>query len=227
MTTSSMECPLMSGIRSVCEFYSETATNSSVYITFRTRPPTPGVRKLASAVPSPSQSRTRRTRASLRGHYAPAVALMLSTAPPGPVTVGSDHDRRNGLVLEEYARRTPGGERIVYVGRNPAQPPLWFLRHDFDEHPVSEPALPKYGACYALAAVFPCSGLSGFTWLAYRRSDDPPRGPPGAPCAVATPRDAARRPRTRRPGGRLDSTARRGRRRRRGGLFRVDPLLWT
>lgn len=104
-----------------------------------------------------------------RGHYREALELILANSPPGPITVGSFHDFRNGTVLEDQARRLGVRERIVYVeaARIGERPPQWLVLHDFRLEPPRKDLIEVFGHVYGLARIFPYAGLSGWTWLVY------------------------------------------------------------
>lgn len=112
-----------------------------------------------------------------RGHYREAVALMLAGSADRAVTVGSDNDFRNLVVLGDQARRLGALGRIAYVDRASLgrRPPEWFLLHDFAERPAGERHIEVAGRPYGLVAAFPYAGLSGFSWLVYRMIDAPVR----------------------------------------------------
>jgi hypothetical protein len=107
-----------------------------------------------------------------RGHYGDAVAYLVEHTPGDAMTIGSDHDFRNGMVLGYYAERLRSKKEILYVepgGGVP--PPEWYLHHDFADPPRSDPSIEVFGRRYVLAASFPYAGLSGWRWLLYRRHD--------------------------------------------------------
>jgi hypothetical protein len=111
-----------------------------------------------------------------RGHYREAVELIVRSSPPGDATVGSDHEWRNPVVLDHYARQVAGAGMLAYVP-SPEWPwyaPLWFLRHDLEEdpRPPGEMVGPR-GRRYTLVRQFPSAPMSGWHWQLYRR-DGPP-----------------------------------------------------
>ena len=112
-----------------------------------------------------------------RGHYRDAVSLMLGTGAPAPVSIGSLSDFRVRMVLDDQARRLGAGQRITYVERANlgSHPPQWLVVQDIVERPEGEPALEVGDRRYALAAVFPYGGLSGWSWLLYREVGTAPR----------------------------------------------------
>jgi len=107
-----------------------------------------------------------------RGRYSQALAEILRNSPPGPVLVGSDHDFRNGLVLQFHASRIPGGDRLRYVDQVHArhQKPDWFLVHsqDIGFLPPTQIQIGGLGV-YQLAGRYGYAGLSGWNWFVYRR----------------------------------------------------------
>jgi hypothetical protein len=111
-----------------------------------------------------------------RGHYRDAVELMLARSAGATVTVGGLSDFRNRMVLEDQARRLGASDRIVYVerARLAEHPPEWLLLIDFAERPAAMQLVEVAGRRYALAAVAPYAGLSGWSWLVYRAIQPPP-----------------------------------------------------
>jgi hypothetical protein len=109
-----------------------------------------------------------------RGHYLEAVQRMAADSTGEVVTVSSDHDFRNGTMLEFYGMYMPSNKRLQYVPaqRRQAQPPDWFIRHDFDPNPrpAAVLAVPETGV-YRLVEIYPYSGLAGWAWILYRRVD--------------------------------------------------------
>jgi hypothetical protein len=109
-----------------------------------------------------------------RGHYREAVERMAADTPGHVITVASDHDVRNRMVLDYYADFVMPRKRIEYVpaDRITANPPDWFLMHGFFTDPRRAPigvTLHGSTAPYRLVEVYPYSGLSGWTWMLYRR----------------------------------------------------------
>jgi hypothetical protein len=110
-----------------------------------------------------------------RGHYRDALAYCVGHTPPGrAVTVGSDHDFRNRMVIDYHARSFPG-RTIEYVPRDrwTGSAPVWMIVHDFEPEPRPEPTVVgPNGLSYTHAATFRYSGLSGWNWHVYRRDAD-------------------------------------------------------
>ena len=108
-----------------------------------------------------------------RGSYSAAIADILAEAPSGRITLGSDFDFRNRMVLGYYVPRLDAGRRVDYIdqSKRPTQPPEWMLVHNLDRHaaPVAEYTDPANGEHYGLRNFYPYAGLSGWSWAEYRR----------------------------------------------------------
>jgi len=108
-----------------------------------------------------------------RGHYREAIAFMESRTAGREVTVGSDHDFRNGKVLGFHAAHMDLPVPVRYLPAGEAvEAPAWYLLHRMELGPAVAPAVtgPR-GRTYRYAATFPHAGLSGWTWLVYQRVD--------------------------------------------------------
>lgn len=106
-----------------------------------------------------------------RGHYGEAVALIVKLTAAPVITIGSDNDWRNGVVLEDQATRQGVRRRIAYLdaSRWSADRPEWLILHDFARQPAPEPFVAvATGRVYQLMATYPYAGLSGWSWLVYR-----------------------------------------------------------
>ncbi|MFO0581386.1 MAG: hypothetical protein U0229_03860 [Anaeromyxobacter sp.] len=122
---------------------------------------------LAAAVPA-----TLRLVEPGRGHPVAAAAFLLAAA-PGPFSIGGDHELRVGVVLDAAFRRLHASERVTWVPEEAwaASPPDWLVLHALDERGEAASALAlTSGARYELAAAFPHAGLSGLSYLLYRRA---------------------------------------------------------
>jgi hypothetical protein len=106
-----------------------------------------------------------------RGDYLDAVTHMAANTPWPNVTVGGDHDFRNGLPIYFYSRYLPKNRNLVYLSLDawPPEGPDWFLIHNT----CSEDFVPKRfvqarGGIYRLEKSYPVLGLSGVGWHLYR-----------------------------------------------------------
>jgi hypothetical protein len=109
-----------------------------------------------------------------RGHYLEAVERMAAGTPGNVITVASDHDVRNRMLLDFYADFAIPRKSIEYVPaeRCPANPPDWYLMHGFFTDPRRAPiglTLRGSPTPFRLVDIYPYSGLSGWTWMLYRR----------------------------------------------------------
>lgn len=108
-----------------------------------------------------------------RGHYLEAVQRMATETAGDMISVGSDHDFRNGMMLAFYGAYLSPPKRIDYViaSERTARKPEWYLRHSFSVDLRTVPLMIKLPgvASYRLIAVYPYGGLSGWMWMLYRR----------------------------------------------------------
>jgi hypothetical protein len=106
-----------------------------------------------------------------RGQYSEPLAFMLARTASGVATVGGDHDFRIWMVLQDQARRQGVLRRVAYVENAglAKHAPEWLLFHSFEEDPAPPPRVETAtGRPYALVAVYPYAGLSGWSGLLYR-----------------------------------------------------------
>ena len=125
---------------------------------------------LALAFLVPNATRIARLIDLGRGAYLPAVQHMIAGATQHPVTVGSDHDFRNGRLVEFYRQFVPGGAGLEYHSSIEWAPagPEWMLVHSQDHAfaPRTDLALTG-GRRYRLAAFYPTAGVSGWHLAVY------------------------------------------------------------
>jgi len=105
-----------------------------------------------------------------RGSYIPALAYMSKRAVQRPVTVGGDHDFRQGRLLEFYRRYVPDGADIEY--HEPFEwalaGPEWYLVHSQAATFQPQGVLTvEGGRRYTLATTYPFGGLSGWHLAVY------------------------------------------------------------
>ena len=106
-----------------------------------------------------------------RSHYLPALTAILDESSAARISLGSDHDFRNGRVVDFYRPFVSGGARIDYQmqGEWSAGGPDWLLTHHLE--PVFEPrqeitVLGRYR--YRLVQAYPYPGVSGWHLALYR-----------------------------------------------------------
>jgi hypothetical protein len=107
-----------------------------------------------------------------RGDYRGAVAFMAAHSEQDPITVSTDHDFRNRIMLRHYRHLVEPPGRLVYVpGAGAASRPTeWYLAHRV---PGAAPA-PEFvlhaGRRYRQVAAFGASALIGFRCYLYHRA---------------------------------------------------------
>jgi hypothetical protein len=111
-----------------------------------------------------------------RGGYSTALNSIARQTEGEAITIGSDHDFRNRMIVDFYSRYLPPGKNVVYVpgtGILPESAPEWFIAHRVASDPPSAPVplfmLPN-GSRYVSKEIFPSSTLSGFWWYLYRKA---------------------------------------------------------
>jgi hypothetical protein len=112
-----------------------------------------------------------------RGHYRDAVATMASLTSGNEVTVSSDHDFRNRLMLDYYGEERPSGKSIVYIPSDgiTAGRAEWYLTHTFSPSDAAPPNLMLMDRQYTLVRSFRYGGVSGWNWHLYRQTTRPLR----------------------------------------------------
>lgn len=111
-----------------------------------------------------------------RGHYRMAV-LAMAAATPGPViSVFSDHDFRNPLMLSFYSRFLGPAKKIDYFTwercrQEKQEKPEWLVTHSVDLSIPPQPfVISKTFGIYKLFGVFPYCGFSGWNWYVYHHA---------------------------------------------------------
>jgi hypothetical protein len=105
-----------------------------------------------------------------RGSYQAVIRQMENSTAAGVITVGSDNDFRNKMVLPFYARFLQGGKTVQYIDQESwgSQPPEWLILHSLDESAAPEPWIETpSGRPYWLVKTEYFSGNSGFSWFLY------------------------------------------------------------
>jgi hypothetical protein len=109
-----------------------------------------------------------------RGQYSAALHLVLSESPgPDPVSIASDNDFRNQMVIAYHGAHLRGGDRLRYVPNVvwASNGSTWFVAHRPADVPGPGPDIQDAaGRHYRLRATFESAPLSGFTWFVYRRA---------------------------------------------------------
>ncbi len=109
-----------------------------------------------------------------RGDYQTLIREMTNATASNVITVGSDNDFRNKMVLSFYSRFLQDGKMIRYIDQAfwGNQPPEWLIVHSLDENSEPEPWIETApGRTYWLLDARKFSGNSGFNWFLYRASN--------------------------------------------------------
>lgn len=108
-----------------------------------------------------------------RGQYSIAINYISEATPPQSIsTIGSDHDFRNGMMVNYYKRKSDK-KNIEYIDNQLAQKsaPLWYLVHSQDIYKIALGQINIFGNTYTLEKTFPFAALSGWSWMLYKRDD--------------------------------------------------------
>jgi len=121
-----------------------------------------------------------------RGQYLQGLHFIADQTQASVITLASDHDFRNAMMVNFYQRYLPGDKKIAYFNqaRLPVRGTQWFIAHRLG--PMA--ALPglitdHFGNPYRLVKTFPYSAmLSGFHWFIYQQqSSNYPNHSPAVP----------------------------------------------
>jgi hypothetical protein len=119
-----------------------------------------------------------------RGEYSAALTEMARVSGSQPLTVASDHDFRNGLVVRYHAERLGLAGKINYLERDAsgaerstaATAPDWYIAHESEPSAASPPPSITIGNSnhYLLYRTYGHGFglLSGWSWHLYRHSPD-------------------------------------------------------
>lgn len=106
-----------------------------------------------------------------RGEYLDALRYMAAQTPDHPITVGSEHDFANSMILRFYSRYLPSDEQVRYYepGQWTRSEPRWVILQRLSHSYVPERELvAKNGSHYLFDREFPYSDLAGWNWYLYR-----------------------------------------------------------
>ncbi len=107
-----------------------------------------------------------------RGGYLNAVNYMAANTPRPNITVGGDHNFRNGYPIDFYSRYLPKDRNMVYLRSDawPPEGPDWYLIHKTCSEEDFEPAsvVDIRDGTYRLVESYPVLCLSGVALHLYR-----------------------------------------------------------
>lgn len=106
-----------------------------------------------------------------RGEYQAALKYIAAQTTTPDISLCSDHDNRNYMLIAFYAPRAVPGRPLRYITGNgsPNSRPQWLFVHRLDGD--ARPDTPLYddrGNTYQLEKVFLHAPLSGWDWFVYR-----------------------------------------------------------
>jgi len=106
-----------------------------------------------------------------RGQYLAALEHIAAQTSGSEIVIGSDHDFRNRIVIEFYARYLDKPVRYVSQKQWPSPDGQWFIVHGLghDDAP-REMVTDQSGLRWQLEAHYECADLSGWRWFVYRRA---------------------------------------------------------
>jgi len=104
-----------------------------------------------------------------RGQYLAALRFMEKNSGGREVVITSDHDFRNGMLVNFYKRYLEQPDSIRYTNgatfnEGGAE---WLILHRFDLREHSERVTDHFGNNYQLITIYRYSDLSGWNWLLY------------------------------------------------------------
>ena len=106
-----------------------------------------------------------------RGEYKSALRYIAERTPAGPITISSDNDGRNVLLVYHHAPGAiqPRSMEYLPLTRRPAEGAQWLLVHRLEHDPVpGAEMLDERGNPYRLEKAFAHAPLSGWDWYVYR-----------------------------------------------------------
>jgi hypothetical protein len=123
-----------------------------------------------------------------RGQYLAALRFMEKNSHGQKIVITSDHDFRNGMLVNYYKRYLERADYTQYVDKamldeenvRTKGAPLgaeWLILHRFDLAKPPEKVTDIYGNNYKLVSVYRYSDLSGRNWLLYHNLNRPPVAP--------------------------------------------------
>jgi hypothetical protein len=107
-----------------------------------------------------------------RGGYMQAVQYMAAHTPRDEIIVGGDHDFRNGIMIQFYARYLAPPKHISYIKSDswPETGPDWAIIHTSPGTGERDPgqSISAKGGRYILVQTYRCCSLSGVNWFIYQ-----------------------------------------------------------
>ena len=119
-----------------------------------------------------------------RGQYLAALHFMEKHSNGGDVLITSDHDFRNGRLVNYYKRYLERPDHTHYLDRatlngeyvrtnGQSSGAEWLILHRFDLTNQADRVSDSYGNSYQLVTIYRYSDLSGWNWLLYHNLKGP------------------------------------------------------
>ncbi len=120
-----------------------------------------------------------------RGQYLSALHFMEINSDGREVVITSDHDFRNGMLVNYYKRYLERPDHTHYLDgatlheeyvltKGGSLGAEWLILHRFDLTKQAERLSDVYGNSYQLVSIYRYSDLSGWNWLLYHNLNRPP-----------------------------------------------------
>jgi hypothetical protein len=130
-----------------------------------------------------------------RGQYLAALRFIQRNSDNREIAITSDHDFRNGMLVNHYKRYLVRPDHVHYVDRatldeenvrtkGASLGAEWLILHRFDLTEQSARVTDEYGNRYELVNIYRYSDLSGWNWLLYHNLNRPPVVPPSPAVAL-------------------------------------------
>jgi hypothetical protein len=111
-----------------------------------------------------------------RGQYLSALRFMEQNSDGREVVITSDHDFRNGMLVNYYKRYLARPDSVRYANRATLSDrgAEWLILHRFELTKWPARVTDDYGNSYQLVSIYRYSDLSGWNWLLYHNLNRPP-----------------------------------------------------
>jgi hypothetical protein len=111
-----------------------------------------------------------------RGQYLTALRFMEKNSHGQEVLITSDHDFRNGMLVNYYKRYLARPNSVRYANGTTlnGQGAEWLILHGFGLTKRPARVTDDYGNAYRLVKIYRYSDLSGWNWLLYHNLNRPP-----------------------------------------------------
>jgi len=114
-----------------------------------------------------------------RGQYLAALRFIEAHSNDRGVVITSDHDFRNGMLVDYYKRYLARPNSMRYASRATLNEsgPDWLILHRFELTKPPDRVTDIYGNNYKLVSIYRYADLSGWNWLLYHNLNRLPATP--------------------------------------------------